>query len=167
MSGVIRIFATLGIGLTVFIGLPFLGWGLADIRSFLADPGRLSYLGRAPLPNTIISIRLPEVGKQREKGLQTVPRLGREPEAVAAVQSSAARWLSEAPECIREPTKTGPPEAPTGRQVASGAIRRSARQEVRERSSEDATQGPLPGRHRRCVGGGFVFDPPEQEGATP
>jgi protein-S-isoprenylcysteine O-methyltransferase Ste14 len=98
MPRAIRVLATLAIGLAIFGGLPILGWGLTDVRGFLAHPARLSYLVLVLLLNTAISIRRPEVGKKREEGVKTVPR---QRWAVALLQVTSLASVIAGPFCDR------------------------------------------------------------------
>jgi protein-S-isoprenylcysteine O-methyltransferase Ste14 len=59
-------------GVVLFVGLPFLGWGLRDITGFMANPARLAYVVVVILIQTVLVIRWPGVGRQGRAGVQTV-----------------------------------------------------------------------------------------------
>ena len=60
------------VGVLLFVGLPLLGWGLADIPGFLANPARLAYVIIASLIQAVLVIIWPEVGRQGQAGTQVV-----------------------------------------------------------------------------------------------
>jgi protein-S-isoprenylcysteine O-methyltransferase Ste14 len=74
MAILIRAIMKLIIGLVIFIGLPFVGWGITDIQGFIANPARLGYAILIVLMQIIIVIKLPEAGRNRGRGKQTVAR---------------------------------------------------------------------------------------------
>ena len=47
------------VGVLLFVGLPLLGWGLADIPGFLANPARLAYVIIASLIQAVLVIIWP------------------------------------------------------------------------------------------------------------
>jgi protein-S-isoprenylcysteine O-methyltransferase Ste14 len=59
-------------GVLLFVGLPLLGWGLLDVRGFLANPARLAYVLLVILMQAVMVIRWPELGRQGRAGAQTV-----------------------------------------------------------------------------------------------
>ena len=94
----VRAGATVLVGILVFVGLPVVAWGINDLPGFLASPGRLGYLVVALLLNTIIGIRMPEVGKQRVTPRRIVPRQNL---AVALLQVLSLAIVMVAPFCDR------------------------------------------------------------------
>ncbi len=74
MKTVLRIFANLLIGFILFVGLPLFGWGIFDIEGFLGNPARLVYVVSFLVLQTIIVLLIPDVGKNRGAGNQTVKR---------------------------------------------------------------------------------------------
>jgi protein-S-isoprenylcysteine O-methyltransferase Ste14 len=74
MAILIRAIMKLIIGLVIFIGLPILGWGITDISGFFSNPARLGYAILIVLLQIIIVIKLPEAGRNRGRGKQTVAR---------------------------------------------------------------------------------------------
>jgi protein-S-isoprenylcysteine O-methyltransferase Ste14 len=61
-------------GVLLFVGLPLLGWGLAGVRGFLADPARLAYVILVSLIQAVLVIFWPGVGRQGRAGAQVVRR---------------------------------------------------------------------------------------------
>jgi protein-S-isoprenylcysteine O-methyltransferase Ste14 len=59
-------------GELLFIGLPLLGWGLLDLRGFLANPARLAYVILVSLFQAALVVFWPEVGRQGQAGAQVV-----------------------------------------------------------------------------------------------
>jgi protein-S-isoprenylcysteine O-methyltransferase Ste14 len=74
MSTALQVVMTFLIGTAIFVGLPCVGWGLADIAGFLAHPARLTYVVLVLLLNAFAAIRIPEVGKSRGEQKTTVRR---------------------------------------------------------------------------------------------
>ena len=73
MSSIFRFALKLVAGLVIFIGLPFLGWGVTDPAGFVGHPARLGYVLLTALLQLIIVILLPHLGETRE-GTKTVSR---------------------------------------------------------------------------------------------
>lgn len=86
------------IGAALFAGLPLTAWGWSAWRGFLADPARAAYLALALLLNLVISCRMPEVGKARERAKTTVAR---QRWAVVALQLLALSLVLVPPFCDR------------------------------------------------------------------
>lgn len=105
----VRAAATVLIGMLVFVGLPMLAWGPGDIGGFLSSSGRLGYVVVAFLLNTIVGIRMPEVGKKRGALRRIVPR---QRLAVALLQVLSLAIVVVAPFCDRRGIAVvGEPEA--------------------------------------------------------
>ena len=51
------------IGLTIFIGLPLLSWGLTHVESFVANPARLGFLVLSVLLQVFMIVRRPQSGE--------------------------------------------------------------------------------------------------------
>jgi protein-S-isoprenylcysteine O-methyltransferase Ste14 len=73
MPSIFRIALKLFAGLLIFIGLPFLGWGLTDPVGFVGHPARLAYVLLTALLQIVIVVMLPGLGETRE-GTKTVSR---------------------------------------------------------------------------------------------
>lgn len=52
------------VGIAIFVGLPLLGWGLGDLRGFVADPVRLAYVMLAALASISLAILVPPAGRR-------------------------------------------------------------------------------------------------------
>jgi protein-S-isoprenylcysteine O-methyltransferase Ste14 len=74
MSRPIRSLLTFLVGTLVYLGVPVLSWGPADLRQFFDHPVRFLYVVCVLLLNTIASVRIPEIGKQRGKTNATIRR---------------------------------------------------------------------------------------------
>jgi protein-S-isoprenylcysteine O-methyltransferase Ste14 len=90
----LRAAATVLIGVAIFVGLPLLAWGVDDVPGFLAEPARLGYATVAVLLNTLVGMRMPEVGKKRD-----IPRkiVHRQRVAVALMQVFSLAMVVAAP----------------------------------------------------------------------
>ncbi|MFI5165268.1 MAG: methyltransferase family protein [Thermoanaerobaculales bacterium] len=94
MTHALRAAATVLIGIVIFVGLPVIAWGLGDLAGFLAEPARVGYVALVLLLNTIIGIRMPEVGKKRDTPRRIVPR---QRVAVALLQALSLAIVIVAP----------------------------------------------------------------------
>jgi protein-S-isoprenylcysteine O-methyltransferase Ste14 len=74
MSINIRPVIALLFGIVLFIGLPFVGWGITDIRGFVGNPARLGYIIITILTQIIVVIVIPDVGRNRGKGNKIIRR---------------------------------------------------------------------------------------------
>src|SRR5512136_1980759 len=74
MSIVLRSSIALFIGAAIFIGLPLIGWGVADVQGFISHPARLGYVALVVLLEVFVVIRFPGAGGNRDEGTQTVRR---------------------------------------------------------------------------------------------
>jgi protein-S-isoprenylcysteine O-methyltransferase Ste14 len=61
------------IGLTIFIGLPLLAWGITDVSGFFQNPARLGYVALVLLVHLVEVIAIPDAGSGRT-GQRTVKR---------------------------------------------------------------------------------------------
>lgn len=52
------------VGIAIFVGLPLIGWGLGDLRGFVADPVRLAYVALAALASISLAILVPPAGRR-------------------------------------------------------------------------------------------------------
>jgi protein-S-isoprenylcysteine O-methyltransferase Ste14 len=52
-------------GITIFLGGPLLGWGFTDLRGFLGDPVRLSYVVAMVVLQVGVVVLIPDVGRSR------------------------------------------------------------------------------------------------------
>jgi protein-S-isoprenylcysteine O-methyltransferase Ste14 len=68
MSTTVRSTITLLVGILIFIGLPLVSWGIGDIQGFMAHPARRIYVILAILLQTLVVIRIPQVGSGRQGG---------------------------------------------------------------------------------------------------
>jgi protein-S-isoprenylcysteine O-methyltransferase Ste14 len=75
-----------------------MGWGITDVRGFMSDPARLSYVVIIVLLQLFIVIKLPEVGSDRGKGKKTVRR---QRLAVLLLQVISLAIVIAAPYCDR------------------------------------------------------------------
>jgi protein-S-isoprenylcysteine O-methyltransferase Ste14 len=94
----LRSLATWLIGSALFVGLPLVAWGFADLDGFLADPARATYLVLVTVLNAVIAIRHPEVGEVRSQGTQTVRR---QRLVVLLLQVSSVALVLVGPYCDR------------------------------------------------------------------
>ncbi len=62
------------VGTLLFVGLPLVGWGIADLQGFLAHPARLAYVVLIILLQLGVVIAFPDVGRGSGVGRQAVPR---------------------------------------------------------------------------------------------
>ena len=74
MVRLIRVFITFLIGCTLFVGIPLLAWGPADVSGFAADPARRGYVALVLILNAVAAYRIPEVGKAAMLPTTTVRR---------------------------------------------------------------------------------------------
>ncbi len=66
MSTAVRIALTFLSGIIIFLGLPFIAWGITDMAGFIEHPARLTYVILVIVLNAFAALRMPEVGKKRE-----------------------------------------------------------------------------------------------------
>lgn len=69
-------------GIALFIGLPLIGWGLADVPGYFANPARFGYAVLIALIQLVAAWRFPEAMKNSGEGDKTVRR-----------QDFVIRWL--------------------------------------------------------------------------
>jgi protein-S-isoprenylcysteine O-methyltransferase Ste14 len=81
-------------GVLLFVGLPIIGWGVADIGGFLAHPVRLSYVVLTILLQIFVALRFPGVGRSGGKGTKLVQR---QQAAVALMQIFSLAIVIAAP----------------------------------------------------------------------
>ena len=62
------------VGIVLFIGLPLLGWGVADLLGFTSNPVRVSYAGLVVLLQILVVTRFPQVGRNQGAGKKLVQR---------------------------------------------------------------------------------------------
>jgi protein-S-isoprenylcysteine O-methyltransferase Ste14 len=67
MSTVLRFIIKLFFGISLFVGLPLIGWGLSELHSYFIDPARMCYIIITILIQIIILIWLPHVGATEKK----------------------------------------------------------------------------------------------------
>jgi protein-S-isoprenylcysteine O-methyltransferase Ste14 len=99
----VRPILTLLAGVTLFVGLPLLGWGLTDVRGFIGDPARSVYVVLTLLMQSGVVILVPGVGRNRRGGEQIVRR---QRLAVAALQVATLAIVVMAPYCDRRNVAT-------------------------------------------------------------
>ena len=69
-----RSLLTFIIGCIIFVLLPLLGWGLDDIKGYLANPARLGFIIAVILLSAYASIKIPEIGKKKNVGKIKIER---------------------------------------------------------------------------------------------
>lgn len=74
MKSVLRQIAMLMIGLVLFIGLPFLGWGITNIAGFMENPARVGYIVLMVVGQILAVIMIPNIGQHDDEGKKLVPR---------------------------------------------------------------------------------------------
>lgn len=74
MASRLRMLRSLVIGLLLFVGLPLLGWGIADVAGFIANPARFGYLILVTLLQVFVVFRYPTLGQHRTEGKEVVAR---------------------------------------------------------------------------------------------
>jgi protein-S-isoprenylcysteine O-methyltransferase Ste14 len=74
VASAFRFVVALLFGILIFVGLPLIGWGIADLQVFFNDPARLSYTGLATLLEIFIVIKFPNVGRTGGEAKKTVQR---------------------------------------------------------------------------------------------
>ncbi len=74
MSRLVRSATAVLIGLLIYAGLPLLGWGVRDGRSFIDHPARLSYLVLVVVLQVYLVVRDPALGRNRGEGKALVAR---------------------------------------------------------------------------------------------
>ncbi len=74
MSKIVRSSIALFIGVAIFVGLPLIGWGLADVQGFISRPARLGYVALVILLEVFVLIKFPGAGSQRGEGTHTIRR---------------------------------------------------------------------------------------------
>lgn len=62
------------IGITLFVGLPLVGWGVRDFKEFFAHPARLGYIVLAILLQIVAVVMVPGIRRDTREGRQTVRR---------------------------------------------------------------------------------------------
>jgi protein-S-isoprenylcysteine O-methyltransferase Ste14 len=90
----LRVGLTFLVGTAIFVLLPLVAWGVADVRGFLANPVRLAYCVAVTVLAAVASVRIPEVGKQRAIAQKTV---GRQRLAVLLLQIVPLAMVAVAP----------------------------------------------------------------------
>lgn len=74
MSKVALSFIAVLIGVAIFVGLPLIGWGVADLQGFIGHPARSGYVILVILLQVFVVIKFPGAGSQCGEGTQTVRR---------------------------------------------------------------------------------------------
>jgi protein-S-isoprenylcysteine O-methyltransferase Ste14 len=74
MQMIVRKFFSFIVGLIIFSGLPFIGWGLNDINGFIHNPFRLTYIIMMAVLSVLVVIFVPEEGRSRGEGKKLVKR---------------------------------------------------------------------------------------------
>ena len=74
MPKVLRSSIALFIGVAIFVGLPLVGWGIADVQGFVSHPTRLGYVALVILLEVFVVIKFPGAGSNRGEGTKTVHR---------------------------------------------------------------------------------------------
>jgi protein-S-isoprenylcysteine O-methyltransferase Ste14 len=74
VSKVALSFIALLIGIAIFVGLPLIGWGVADVQGFISHPARLGYVMLVILLEVFVVIKFPGAGSQHGEGTKTVHR---------------------------------------------------------------------------------------------
>lgn len=69
-----KLFVKILIGIFIFVSIPIISWGTADIISFFDNPVRLLYSILIILIQIILVIKFPQIGSNRGKGKNTVKR---------------------------------------------------------------------------------------------
>jgi len=69
-----NILLTFLLGTVMFLGLPWIAWGIVDLDLFFANPSRFAFTVFVILLNLFASIRLPEVGKEKPREKTVVAR---------------------------------------------------------------------------------------------
>lgn len=64
-KGILRNLGALLAGITIFLGAPLMGWGFTDLRGFLSDPVRLSYVVAVVVLQVGVVVLIPDVGRSR------------------------------------------------------------------------------------------------------
>jgi hypothetical protein len=62
--------------LLIYVGLPFIGWGMGDVEGFLGRPARLAYVILVLVLQCHVAITDPGVGRDRGAGKVLVRRQG-------------------------------------------------------------------------------------------
>lgn len=62
------------VGVAIFVGLPVIGWGVADVQGFISHPARSGYVMLVILLEVFVVIKFPGAGSQRGEGTKTVRR---------------------------------------------------------------------------------------------
>lgn len=62
------------VGILLFAGFPFLGWGVTDVPGYLSDPFRMAYTIAVVILQIVIVMVDPEIGRQGSAGKITVGR---------------------------------------------------------------------------------------------
>ncbi|KAB2865148.1 MAG: isoprenylcysteine carboxylmethyltransferase family protein, partial [Anaerolineae bacterium] len=60
------------IGSAIFVGLPIIGWGVADVSGFVDHPARVGYILITVLLQIIVVLKFPNVGRTGGKGTKLV-----------------------------------------------------------------------------------------------
>ena len=62
------------IGSIIFVGLPILGWGIADVQGFIAHPARVGYIVICILLQIVVAVYFPGAGRSGNKGEKLIRR---------------------------------------------------------------------------------------------
>lgn len=62
------------VGTLIFVGIPLLAWGVADVRGFLGHPARVAYLVITVLSQILVFAFVPQAGMSRGDGAKVVKR---------------------------------------------------------------------------------------------
>ncbi len=74
MSTPVRVALTFLLGTAIFVALPLLAWGPDDVPAFFSEPARAAYVALALTLNAYASVKIPEVGKARDRAERVVAR---------------------------------------------------------------------------------------------
>jgi protein-S-isoprenylcysteine O-methyltransferase Ste14 len=103
MSHALRVFLTFLVGCFFFVALPLIGWGVMNIGSFLASPGRAAFMVLVCILNGFAAVRIPEVGK---KSANLKKSVGRQHVAVLFFQTFSLALVLVGPFCDRREIAT-------------------------------------------------------------
>jgi protein-S-isoprenylcysteine O-methyltransferase Ste14 len=70
----IRSSAKVLLGIVLFLGLPLLGWGLADVSGFASSGGRMAYAAVVIILQVLVVILFPSPGEKNIEGVEAIPR---------------------------------------------------------------------------------------------
>jgi protein-S-isoprenylcysteine O-methyltransferase Ste14 len=74
MKLILKKFFSFLIGIVIFSGLPFIGWGLNDIHGFIQNPYRLAYVIMMAILAVFVVLFVPNEGRSRGEGKKLIER---------------------------------------------------------------------------------------------